>query len=264
MTALHSAPQARRPCVDYVAGVDRCVRPPCGDRHYELIVVERGTVQIEVDGHVASLTARDAALIAPNRSHCAVSGIAPALWIARFDAGEVDINLPLAGARVHRLAAERQEALFAVLRLLSESGAERPAYRRLVHRLHFAALVASVLESPDVRDFAPARANALVRDALDIIERRYAEYIGPAEIAGALGRHPAYLTNLVREATGKSLGTWLIERRLGAACALLNTSGASVGAIAAAVGYVDARHFARSFTRRYGMPPARWRRARSV
>jgi AraC-like DNA-binding protein len=249
---------------DYVADIDRCVRSPHGDQQYDLIVVERGTVQIEFEGHRACLTARDAAVVAPSRWYRGVSGIAPAVWIARFDASDVDVGLPFARARVHRLAAERHEALCAVLRLLSETADDRSAYRRLVHRLHFAAVVASVLESPHVRDVAPARSNALVCGALDIIDRRYAEYIGPADIARELGRHPAYLTNLVREATGKSLGTWLIERRLGAARVLLCTTTDSVGDIAAAVGYVDVSHFARYFTRLYGTPPARWRRGRST
>jgi AraC-like DNA-binding protein len=150
------------------------------------------------------------------------------------------------------------------LRLLSEIAADRSAYRRLVRRLHFAAVVASILESPDVRDVVTDGANALVRDALNIIDRRYAENIGPADVARELGRHPAYLTSLVREATGKSLGRWLIERRLGAASALLCHTADSVSDIAAVVGYVDASHFARSFTRRYGSPPARWRRGRST
>jgi AraC-like DNA-binding protein len=272
MTALDSTRDARTLCLDYVTDTSRCIRVPHGDHQYALIVVERGCVQIEVEGQRAWLAARDATLVAPNSSYRGRSGLTPALWIARFDASEVDIGLPLAGARVHRLARERDAAVFAVLRLLAQTAADRSAYRRLVRRLHFTAVVASVLESADVRDFVPARsdalpparANALVRDALDIIDRRYAEYIGPAEIARELGRHPAYLTNLVREATGKSLGTWLIERRLGAARVLLSKTDDSVGDIAAAVGYVDVSHFARYFTRRYGTPPARWRRLRSA
>jgi AraC-like DNA-binding protein len=250
--------------VDYVADVDRCIRSPHGTQQYELIVVERGTVQIDLEGHPACLSARDATLVAPNRCYRGVSGIDPALWIARFDVCDVDISLPLADARVHRLAAERHEALVAVLRWLSESAADRSTYGRLVRRLHFTAVVASVLERADLRESVPAHANALVRDAFDIIDRRFAEYIGPAEIARELGRHPAYLTNLVRKATGKSLGTWLIERRLGAACVLLRTTDDPVVDVATAVGYVDVSHFARYFTRRYGMPPARWRRVRSA
>jgi AraC-like DNA-binding protein len=262
MTALDTTPEEGALCLDYVTEGGHHVRAPHGDTQYELIVVERGIVQIEVEGYFALLAARDAALVPPTRSYRAVAGIAPALWVARFDACAVDISLPLAGARVHRLAAERREAVFAVLRLLSETAADRSAYRRLVRRLHFTAVIASVLESTDVREFAAS--NVLVRRALDIIERRYAEYIGPAEIARELGRHPAYLTNLVRETTGKSLGTWLIERRLAAARVLLCNTDDSVGAIAAAVGYVDVSHFARYFTRHYGVPPARWRRRRSA
>jgi AraC-like DNA-binding protein len=262
MTALDSTPEEPSLCLAYVADAGGCVPGPHGDKQYELIIVERGTVQIEVAGHLACLGARDATLVAPNRFYRGVAGTAPALWIVRFDVREVDIALPL-GARVHRLATERSEAVFAVLRLLSETAADQSAYRRLVRRLHFTAVLASVFESTDVREFLPAPSNALVRDALKIIDRRYAEYIGPAEIARELGRHPAYLTNLVREATGKSLGTWLIERRLGAARVLLSKTDDTVGDIAAAVGYVDVSHFARYFTRRYGSPPARWRRGRS-
>ncbi len=335
MTTLDSTPREFTLCVEYITDGRHCVltphgsnrvphgdhrvppgdhrvprgdnrvsysdhRLPQGDNRHALIVVERGPVQLAVDGRLAWFAARDAALVTPNRSIRGGSGLDPALWIARFDASDVDMSLPLVDARVHRLARERAAAVFAVFRLLAETGADRSAYRRLVRRLHFTAVVASVLETADVREFAPpraatsvrghatalaptratalapshatalapgrdnARSKALVRDALEIIDRRYAEFIGPAEIARELGRHPAYLTNLVREATGKSLGTWLIERRLGAARVLLSKTDDPVGEIAAAVGYVDVSHFARYFTRRYGTPPARWRRLRSA
>ena len=264
MTALDSPPEERAVCLDYIEDVARCGRASHGGNRYELIVVERGTVQIEVDGNVACLAARDATLVEPNRSYRGVSGSAAALWIARFDASEIDISLPLIGARVHRLDSERHEAVFAVLRLLAETAHDSSAYRRLVRRLHFTAVLASIFERTHVREFSLGRSNALVRDALDIIDRRYAESIGPADIAGQLGRHPAYRTNLVREATGKSLGTLLIERRLGAARMLLSKTDDAIVDIAAAVGYVDVSHFARYYARRYGTPPARWRRGRST
>jgi AraC-like DNA-binding protein len=264
MMALASTSEDRTLWLEYVADFDRCVRAPHDDRRYELIVVERGTVQIDVEGQAACLATGETALVAPNQSYRIVSGAATTVWIARFRPCEVDISLPLAGMRVGRLAPERREAVSAVLRLLSERAAERSAYRRVAGRFHFTAVVASVLESADVREFGLDRSNALVRDALEIIDRRYAEYIGPAEIARELGRHPAYLTNLVRETTGKSLGTWLIERRLGAARVLLSKTDTSVGDIAAAVGYSNVSHFARYFTRRYGTPPTRWRRRRSA
>jgi AraC-like DNA-binding protein len=265
MTALDSTEECATPCIAYVADVGAgSVRCSHADECYELIVVERGIVHFEVEGNPACLAAGDAMLVAPNRVYCAVSGTACALWIARFDAGEVDIALPFGGADARRLGAERGAAVLAVLRLLSQTAGDRSAYRRLVRRLHFTAVVASVLESANVLASVSPRPNALVRDALAIIDRRYAEHIGPAEIARELGRHPAYLTNLVREATGKSLGAWLMERRLGAARVLLSSSDDSVGEIAAAVGYVDVSHFARYFTRQYGSPPARWRRRRSA
>jgi len=263
MTALDST-RDERLRLEYLEDVGRCVRTRDSDDCYELIACVRGTVEIEIDGGRACLAERDAALLAPNQSYRGVSGTASALWIARFDAAEVDIGLPFAGTRIHRIGPERYEAVRAVLRLLSQPAIHRSAYRRLVRRRHFTAVVASVLESSDIREFVSVPASALVREALEIVDRCYAQSIGPAQIARELRRHPAYLTNLVREATGKSLGTWLIERRLAAARVLLCTTGDSVGEIAAAVGYADVSHFARYFTRRYGTPPARWRRLRST
>jgi AraC-like DNA-binding protein len=261
MTALDST---SRQCAMRIDFVDDAFprRSVLGDARYALIVVERGILEIDIDGQRVCLAARDATLVAPNRAWRLPRASARACWIARFDACDVDLDVSLAYARVHRLTAEQYEAVSAVLRLLSETGADRSASRQLVRRLHFTAVVASVLACADARAIAASGTNALVRDALEIVERRYAEYIGPAEIARELGRHPAYLTNLVREATGKSLGAWLIERRLGAARVLLCTTSDSVSEIAAAVGYVDASHFTRYFTRHFGAQPGRLRRLR--
>ena len=263
MTALANTTAAFGLELDYIEDLMR-MRESSAAAQYALIFVERGTVQMVIDGYPVCLAAGDATLVTPNRPYRAVSGIASALCIARFDACETDIALPLTGARVHRLGAAQSEAVGAVLQLLAQNLADESAYRRLVRRFHLTALVATLLESRDVRDVAQGPSNALVRDALNVIDRRYAEAIGPAEIAREVGRHPAYLTNVVRAATGKSLGTWLIERRLGAARVLLSTTDDSIGDIAAAVGYVDVSHFARYFARRYGTPPARWRRRRSA
>jgi AraC-like DNA-binding protein len=251
-------------CVEYFADIGGLSRAPVLDGRYALLVVARGTVEIELDGQLVHLTARDAVLFPPDRSYRAVSGSAPALWLASFNASEAAVLLPSTRESVHRLSAERHDAVLAVMRLLSETDAEETPHRRFVRRLHFAAVLASIFESTDAREFLPAGSNSLVREALELIDRRYAESIGPAEIARAIGRHPAYLTRVVREETGKSLGSWLIERRLGAARVLLINTNESIGTIAAAVGYVDASHFARYFTRLYGAPPARWRRKRSA
>ncbi|MCX8559706.1 AraC family transcriptional regulator [Mycolicibacterium mucogenicum] len=52
---------------------------------------------------------------------------------------------------------------------------------------------------------------------------------------------------------------YLIDRRLDRAAQLLRTDTASVGAIAAAVGYTSEAGFSRAFGRRFGAPPLRWR-----
>jgi transcriptional regulator GlxA family with amidase domain len=54
--------------------------------------------------------------------------------------------------------------------------------------------------------------------------------------------------------------SYLAQVRLDAATGLLRDTALSVTLIAANVGYTSEAAFSRAFKRRYGTPPARWRR----
>ncbi len=91
------------------------------------------------------------------------------------------------------------------------------------------------------------------------IEENYHRAVSLCDVAQVVGYSPAYLTNLMRQQTGKSFYRWLVERRMAQAISLLLKTEQTVGQIAEAVGYQDACHFSRYFRQFYGVSPQGWR-----
>jgi AraC-like DNA-binding protein len=102
---------------------------------------------------------------------------------------------------------------------------------------------------------------SLLSRVFSFIETNYQHSISLREVAEAVGRSPAYLTDLVRRETGKTVLNWIIERRMAEARRLLLETQYSVEQIAEAVGYFDRRHFSRQFLRLHNATPHTWRKA---
>jgi len=105
------------------------------------------------------------------------------------------------------------------------------------------------------------QSQSLVSRVLWFIESNYQLSISLREVAEAVGRSPAYLTDLVRRETGKTVLSWIIERRMAEARRLLLETNQSVDQIAEAVGYFNRRHFSRQFLRLHNATPQAWRKA---
>lgn len=99
----------------------------------------------------------------------------------------------------------------------------------------------------------------LVADALRYIEERCLEPIGLADVARAVRRSPGHVTTKVREATGRSVGEWILEGRIAEAERRLVHTDEQVAIVAERVGYQDPTHFIRVFRRARGVTPAAWR-----
>ncbi|MBO3459419.1 AraC family transcriptional regulator [Aetokthonos hydrillicola Thurmond2011] len=100
----------------------------------------------------------------------------------------------------------------------------------------------------------------LLSNVFHFIEKNYQQSISLREVAQAVGRSPAYLTDLVRRETGKTVLNWIIERRMAEARRLLLETEESVERISEAVGYFDRRHFSRQFLKFHNATPQTWRR----
>ncbi|WP_242040242.1 helix-turn-helix domain-containing protein [Anabaena subtropica] len=101
----------------------------------------------------------------------------------------------------------------------------------------------------------------LLSHVFRFIETNYHNSISLREVAEAVSRSPAYLTDLVRRETGKTVLCWIVERRMVEARRLLLETDHSVEQIAEAVGYLDRRHFGRQFLRFHNTTPQTWRKS---
>jgi AraC-like DNA-binding protein len=91
------------------------------------------------------------------------------------------------------------------------------------------------------------------------IEDNYHKPIDIADVAQAVGYSPAYLTNLVKRRTQRTVLGWIVERRMSEARYLLLDTERSVNQIATAVGYADAGYFSRRFRQLHKLSPQMWR-----
>ena len=96
-------------------------------------------------------------------------------------------------------------------------------------------------------------------EVFEFIELNYHQSIKLKEVAKAVGYSSAYLTDLVRKLTGKTVNNWIIERRITAASTLLLETDYSVEQIAFDVGYQNINHFYCQFRNYYHNTPRAWR-----
>ena len=94
----------------------------------------------------------------------------------------------------------------------------------------------------------------------EFIEANYNKGITLCDVARAVGYSPAYLTNRVKQETGRTVNRWIIERRVAQALFLLGNTNQSVEEIATAIGYQNTCHFFRQFRQYQGTTPQAWRK----
>ncbi|MDJ0532380.1 MAG: AraC family transcriptional regulator [Xenococcaceae cyanobacterium MO_207.B15] len=98
-----------------------------------------------------------------------------------------------------------------------------------------------------------------LREVFEFIELNYHQSIRLKEVAQAVGYSSAYLTDLVRRITGKTVNNWIIERRIAEASTLLLETNYSVEQIALKVGYQNINHFYCQFRNYHQTTPQSWR-----
>lgn len=99
----------------------------------------------------------------------------------------------------------------------------------------------------------------LLAEVFAVIDRRYAEPLSLRDVAAELGMTSGHLTTVVRRRTGRTVGEWIIERRMAAARELLAHTDLPVAEVARRVGIADPGYFSRLFGRTHGTSPRAWR-----
>lgn len=98
-------------------------------------------------------------------------------------------------------------------------------------------------------------------EVFDFIEQHYRELVSLKDVARAVGLTPGHLTTIVGRKTGRTVGEWIIERRMAEARRLLVQTDLTAVDVGRRVGYRDASYFAKHFRRTHDTTPLGWRRA---
>jgi AraC-like DNA-binding protein len=101
--------------------------------------------------------------------------------------------------------------------------------------------------------------NSQLNPVFQFIEDNYHQPINLSDVANAVGYSCAYLTNLTKRLTERTIHNWIVERRMTEARFLLLKTDEPVNQIAAKVGYPDSGHFSRQFRQLHKIPPKAWR-----
>ncbi|MEB3278789.1 MAG: AraC family transcriptional regulator [Lyngbya sp.] len=99
-----------------------------------------------------------------------------------------------------------------------------------------------------------------LREIFEFIELNYHQSIKLKEVAQAVGYSSAYLTDLVRRLTGKTVNNWIVERRIAEARRLLLETDNSIEKIAFKIGYQNLNHFYSQFRNYHNKTPQAWRK----
>lgn len=99
----------------------------------------------------------------------------------------------------------------------------------------------------------------LVSEAMQYINRNFSKTITLIQAAELLHISPQYLSSIFKETAGVTFQVYLIEKRLSVAEALLKRNDCSVTTVCYECGYRNLSHFTRSFKRKYGISPHKYK-----
>ncbi|MCR5545651.1 MAG: AraC family transcriptional regulator, partial [Lachnospiraceae bacterium] len=100
-----------------------------------------------------------------------------------------------------------------------------------------------------------------VRKTIQIIQLKYSEPLQVSYIADECGLNRSYLSRLFKDATGRSIQTYLMDYRMKNAVHLLKETNQPIQNVAFLVGYNDVFTFSRAFKKVFGMSPSDCRAA---
>jgi AraC-like DNA-binding protein len=250
---------------------------------FKLIYVEKGEGFYQNNHRTISVTSGDLFLIAPNESYDIQGLETTERWIVFFDSSNFGLDeatnpvllklnneLPLLlfltskhseMRHFHVSSADRDRWLIRLRQLEGELCDRRLGFVDMAQSLLMMIIIEFIrLAKPQLKNYS-LQWQPLLVEVFRFIEANYREPISLCDVAKAVGRSSAYLTDLVRRETGKTVLSWIVECRMANACRLLIYTDRSVTDISEAVGYLDRRHFSRQFLQFHQTPPEAWRRA---
>ena len=110
-----------------------------------------------------------------------------------------------------------------------------------------------------IRTGTVARRRALFEEAVEIIEREFADPIELDDVARRLATSRRQLQRAFSEIGGASFRTYVARVRMRRALEMLREGSLPVRDVAGSVGYRQPAQFAKTFRRHHGAPPSSFR-----
>lgn len=114
----------------------------------------------------------------------------------------------------------------------------------------------------DVKSIATNRSEHLFMDFFRLLPSHFREHHDIAFYASELCVSPVYLSRIVRQVSGRTVGTYINRFLTMEACYLLCMSEQSIAQIAEQLHFCDASSFCNYFTRRIGTTPKQYRKTK--
>lgn len=282
LSLTSSCPETPRLSVMHIKGKEaKQSSRPHAHNFFELFFVEEGEGWYRMGDRQIRATAGDLFALSPGETHDP-SGLDNAnKWIVAFGAdalnpARTDADLFLmppnelfllslfkdrdfSSKHLHIPVTNRQRWVTQVQQLKMELENKYLGFTEASRALLILLLIDTTrLAEPQLKK-RPVEQSPLLTKVFSFIETQYCNPISLHEVAKAVNLSPAYLTDLVRRETGRTVNRWIVEHRIARARTLLLESDRSITEIAETVGYLDAGHFIRLFRRVNGTTPQAWR-----
>jgi len=155
-------------------------------------------------------------------------------------------------------------SLFASLDAIAADAAKRPATERelaLARTLSCLILqkyAEQVRAAPEAIGHAGKSDAAIVREAIQWMERRFCEKIRIPQLVAYIGYSRSRLFEIFKRHAGLSPADWLVRYRIKRAGEMLAAGGTSAAAVGKACGFSSPQYFNSVFRKQTGVPPSQW------
>lgn len=245
----------------------------------ELVFVASGstihTVQFADEQISYALVSGDVFAVLPDEAHAYVESRNMHYYNLMFDFNFVaDALVPLSSLesyqalfaphrirhKIHLPLHERKK-LENVLQLISsELAATQTGYAEFVHAALIEALIMILRNDPVSSVNNPHHDYSGIARSIALMENAPDKLHSAAELAREANMSTSLFYLRFQEITGVSPNEYLISIRLANACAMLLQTAGSIGEIALQSGFCDSNHFIKSFKKRYGVTPGKFRK----
>lgn len=245
---------------------------------FELVYILNGSATHHLEGETAPLQAGDYFIIDPGSVHCYKDTrnfeIVNCLFLpAYIDRALADcpslgsllsnrilhFGVPLDIRAADRAFHDNDGSVGRTIRIMMEEySAQRTGWMELL-RCYLTQVLVSAVRACETAEMA-RRSHSATTAVTTYLKANLAQPLSLEALSASVGYTPQYLSSLFRKDTGMCIREFLQRLRVEEAAGLLRNHNMNPGDLAAAVGYSDARHFARVFRKYKGVSLRQYRK----